>query len=64
VWQLLLDFERYPITEYEPKKIKMATGNGNASKEQVAKKCCTIGTERIAQNLDSTDGLLLRFVIF
>ena len=27
-----------PITEYEPKKIKMAiTGNGNASKEQVAK---------------------------
>jgi crossover junction endodeoxyribonuclease RuvC len=30
--------ERYPITEYEPKKIKMAiTGNGNATKEQVAK---------------------------
>ena len=27
-----------PITEYEPKKVKMAiTGNGNASKEQVAK---------------------------
>jgi crossover junction endodeoxyribonuclease RuvC len=27
-----------PITEYEPKKIKMAiTGNGNATKEQVAK---------------------------
>ena len=27
-----------PITEYLPKKIKMAiTGNGNASKEQVAK---------------------------
>ena len=27
-----------PITEYSPKKIKMAiTGNGNASKEQVAK---------------------------
>ena len=27
-----------PITEYEPNKIKMAiTGNGNASKEQVAK---------------------------
>ena len=27
-----------PITEYAPKKIKMAiTGNGNASKEQVAK---------------------------
>jgi crossover junction endodeoxyribonuclease RuvC len=30
--------EDIPITEYEPKKIKMAiTGNGNASKEQVAK---------------------------
>ena len=28
-----------PITEYSPKKIKMAiTGNGNASKEQVAKR--------------------------
>lgn len=27
-----------PVTEYLPKKIKMAiTGNGNASKEQVAK---------------------------
>ena len=27
-----------PITEYSPKKIKMSiTGNGNASKEQVAK---------------------------
>ena len=27
-----------PVTEYSPKKIKMAiTGNGNASKEQVAK---------------------------
>jgi crossover junction endodeoxyribonuclease RuvC len=28
-------FKRYPITEYEPKKIKMAiTGNGNASKNK------------------------------
>jgi crossover junction endodeoxyribonuclease RuvC len=57
--------EDIPITEYEPKKIKMAiTGNGNASKEQVAKCCSNCGTERIAQNLDSTDGWLLRFVIF
>ena len=32
-----------PITEYEPKKIKMAiTGNGNASKEQVAKMLAAI----------------------
>ena len=29
---------KIPITEYSPKKIKMAiTGNGNSSKEQVAK---------------------------
>jgi hypothetical protein len=29
--------QNIPITEYSPKKIKMAiTGNGNASKEQVA----------------------------
>jgi crossover junction endodeoxyribonuclease RuvC len=39
-----------PITEYEPKKIKMAiTGNGNASKEQVAK--------MLQQLLGLTDGL-------
>ncbi len=31
-----------PITEYEPKKIKMAiTGNGNATKEQVAENATT-----------------------
>ena len=30
-------YREVPITEYSPKKIKMAiTGNGNASKEQVA----------------------------
>ena len=49
-----------PITEYSPKKIKMAiTGNGNASKEQVAgmlknllklKECPT-------KYLDASDGL-------
>ncbi|MBY8963710.1 crossover junction endodeoxyribonuclease RuvC [Flavobacterium sp. D11R37] len=48
-----------PITEYEPKKIKMAiTGNGNASKEQVAKmlqQLLNIG--ELPKNLDSTDGL-------
>lgn len=48
-----------PITEYLPKKIKMAiTGNGNASKEQVAKMLqSTLGLESLPKNLDSTDGL-------
>ena len=48
-----------PITEYSPKKIKMAiTGNGNASKEQVAKMLQNIlKFKEIPKNLDSTDGL-------
>lgn len=47
------------ITEYEPKKIKMAiTGNGNASKEQVAKMLQQLlGLKTLPKNLDSTDGL-------
>jgi len=48
-----------PIFEYAPRKIKMAiTGQGNASKEQVAsilKNLLTI-TE-LPKNLDATDGL-------
>jgi crossover junction endodeoxyribonuclease RuvC len=48
-----------PITEYSPKKIKMAiTGNGNASKEQVAamlKQLLGINAEK--QYLDATDAL-------
>ena len=48
-----------PITEYSPKKIKMAiTGNGNASKDQVAKMLQSIlKFDEIPKNLDSTDGL-------
>ena len=48
-----------PITEYSPKKIKMAiTGNGNASKEQVAKMLqSTLKIKELPKNLDSTDGL-------
>ncbi len=48
-----------PITEYLPKKIKMAiTGNGNASKEQVAKMLQNmLGIKELPKNLDSTDGL-------
>ena len=48
-----------PITEYLPKKIKMAiTGNGNASKEQVAKMLQSLlGLKTLPKNLDATDGL-------
>ncbi len=47
------------ITEYSPKKIKMAiTGNGNASKEQVAKMLQSIlNLKELPKNLDATDGL-------
>lgn len=48
-----------PIFEYAPRKIKMAiTGQGNASKEQVAdilQRILTFRSEKI--NLDATDGL-------
>lgn len=48
-----------PITEYSPKKIKMSiTGNGNASKEQVAKMLKSLlNIKELPKNLDSTDGL-------
>lgn len=48
-----------PITEYSPKKIKMAiTGNGNASKEQVAKMLQSLlNLKTLPKNLDATDGL-------
>ena len=47
------------ITEYSPKKIKMAiTGNGNASKEQVAKMLQSLlKINELPKKLDSTDGL-------
>ena len=47
------------ITEYLPKKIKMAiTGNGNASKEQVAKMLQSmLNLKSLPKNLDATDGL-------
>lgn len=48
-----------PIFEYAPRKIKMSiTGQGNASKEQVAgilKNLLTI--KELPKNLDATDGL-------
>ena len=50
---------KIPITEYSPKKIKMAiTGNGNSSKEQVAKMLKSmLEIKELPKNLDSTDGL-------
>jgi crossover junction endodeoxyribonuclease RuvC len=47
------------ITEYSPKKIKMAiTGNGNASKEQVARMLQNLlKIKTLPKNLDATDGL-------
>ena len=50
-----------PITEYEPRKIKMAiTGNGAASKEQVAamlQRILKIDDEQMPDFLDATDAL-------
>ena len=52
-------YREVPITEYSPKKIKMAiTGNGNASKEQVAKMLQNLfKISELPKNLDATDGL-------
>lgn len=48
-----------PFTEYSPKKIKMSiTGNGNASKEQVAAMIQQIlGIKNDHQYLDATDAM-------
>jgi crossover junction endodeoxyribonuclease RuvC len=50
-----------PIFEYAPLKIKMSiTGNGNATKEQVAdmlKRFLKIADENMLPQLDATDGL-------
>ena len=50
-----------PITEYEPRKIKMAiTGNGGASKEQVRemlKRILNIADKDLDIELDATDAL-------
>jgi crossover junction endodeoxyribonuclease RuvC len=48
-----------PIEEYSPRKIKQAiTGNGNASKEQVAAMLQTLCKfKEMPKNLDATDGL-------
>jgi crossover junction endodeoxyribonuclease RuvC len=52
-------YRNIPIFEYLPKKIKQSvTGNGNASKEQVAAMLQTLlGFTDMPRNLDATDGL-------
>ena len=52
-------FRDIPITEYSPREIKRSiTGNGNASKEQVAAMLKTlVGFDLAAESLDATDGL-------
>jgi crossover junction endodeoxyribonuclease RuvC len=48
-----------PITEYSPKKVKQSvTGNGSASKEQVAAMLQTLlGITELPKLLDATDAL-------
>lgn len=52
-------FRNIPIFEYSPKKIKQSiTGNGNASKEQVAAMLQgLLGITEMPKHLDATDGL-------
>ncbi len=56
------------ITEYAPLKLKMAiTGNGNASKEQVAdmlQRYLHIPQEQMLPQLDATDGLAAAYCHF
>jgi crossover junction endodeoxyribonuclease RuvC len=52
-------YRNIPIFEYSPKKIKMSiTGNGNASKEQVASMLKSLLLiKEMPKYLDATDGL-------
>jgi crossover junction endodeoxyribonuclease RuvC len=52
-------YREIPIIEYAPRKVKQSvTGNGNASKEQVAKMLMTLlGIKELPKLLDATDAL-------
>lgn len=52
-------YREIPITEYAPKKVKQSvTGNGNASKEQVARMLMQIfSIKELPKLLDATDAL-------
>ena len=57
-----------PITEYEPRKIKMAiTGNGAASKEQVKemlKRILSLSDQQMPGELDASDALAVALCLF
>jgi crossover junction endodeoxyribonuclease RuvC len=61
-------YRNISITEYAPLKIKMAiTGNGNASKEQVAdmlRRYLKIPQEDMLPQMDATDGLAAAYCHF
>ena len=61
-------YRNIPITEYAHLKIKMAiTGNGSASKEQVAdmlRRYLNIPKENMLPQLDATDGLAAAYCHF
>lgn len=61
-------YRNLPITEYMPLKIKMAiTGNGGASKEQVAdmlRRYLNIPKDKMLPQLDATDGLAAAYCHF
>lgn len=52
-------YREIPIVEYAPRKVKQSvTGNGNASKEQVARMLMTLlGIQELPKLLDATDAL-------
>lgn len=51
-------YRRLEVYEYSPRRIKQSiTGNGNASKEQVAAMLNTMLSTTLAGNLDASDGL-------
>ena len=55
-----------PVFEYSPKKIKLAiTGNGNASKIQVARMLQSVlNIETLPSKMDATDGLAAAYCHF
>ena len=59
-------YRRIPIFEYAPRKIKLSiTGQGNASKEQVAALLKNIlKIKDVPDNLDATDGLAVAMCHF
>jgi crossover junction endodeoxyribonuclease RuvC len=51
-------YRRIEVFEYSPRRIKQSiTGNGNASKEQVAAMLATILAVPVPDDLDASDGL-------